>query len=176
MPLEVQGHTVPHLKALISGKMEPRGLRCSSLFILCQTLWKNTSLLHKMRFVWLVLATTVVFIENSRTNLDLVVHELGWDGFQVPFLWKILFCKFHMYVALTNCNVRINVWPIIQHPLNQGNSGYVRIVYLPYYHYYRAIRHSSQVFDPNFDPLKVGFLRKVLYWIFCRMLLLEKLC
>ena len=34
MPVEVQGHTVPHLKALISGCLERIGLRCGSSFIL----------------------------------------------------------------------------------------------------------------------------------------------
>ena len=31
MPLEIQSHTVPHLKALISGSKEPRGLGCGTL-------------------------------------------------------------------------------------------------------------------------------------------------
>ena len=28
-----EGHTIPHLKVLISGKLEPRGIRCGSTFI-----------------------------------------------------------------------------------------------------------------------------------------------
>ena len=47
MPLEIQSHTIPHLKALISGKMEPRGLRWGSTFRVCQTLFKSAYLLHK---------------------------------------------------------------------------------------------------------------------------------
>ena len=46
MPLKVQGHTVPHWKALISDKLEPRGLRCGSTFILCYVLLKTAILLH----------------------------------------------------------------------------------------------------------------------------------
>ena len=47
MPLEIQSHTVPHLKALISGKNEPRGLRYGSTFRVCQALLKSAILLHK---------------------------------------------------------------------------------------------------------------------------------
>ena len=46
MPLEVQAHTVPHLKALISGIMELRGLGCGSTFNLCHALLKKAILLH----------------------------------------------------------------------------------------------------------------------------------
>ena len=42
MPLQLQHYTVPHLKALISGKLEPRGLRCGSTFIQCYVLLKKT--------------------------------------------------------------------------------------------------------------------------------------
>ena len=47
MPLEIQSHTVPHLKALISGNLEPRGLRWGSTFRVCQALFKSAVLLHK---------------------------------------------------------------------------------------------------------------------------------
>jgi hypothetical protein len=47
MPLEIQSHTVPHLKAFISGNVEPRGLRWGSTFRVCQALLKNAVLLHK---------------------------------------------------------------------------------------------------------------------------------
>ena len=47
MPLEIQSHTIPHLKALISGKMEPRRLRCGNTFILCHALLNTAILLHK---------------------------------------------------------------------------------------------------------------------------------
>ena len=58
MPLEVQGHTVPHLKGLMCGKMEVRGLRCGSIFILCHTPLKNAILLH-------IEATVRIFIGPS---------------------------------------------------------------------------------------------------------------
>ena len=45
MPLEI--HTVPHLKALISGNLEPRGLRWGSTFRVCQALLNTAILLHK---------------------------------------------------------------------------------------------------------------------------------
>ena len=51
MPLEVHDHTVPHLKALISGKYEPRGLRCGSSSRVCQTLLKSAALQHKASLV-----------------------------------------------------------------------------------------------------------------------------
>ena len=51
MPLEVQGHTVPNLKALISDKLEPRGLRCGIILILCHALLNKTILLHKKGLV-----------------------------------------------------------------------------------------------------------------------------
>ena len=59
MPLEVQGHTVPHLKALISGKLEPSRLRCGSTFILCYVLPKTAILLHTEGLVKTEMASTV---------------------------------------------------------------------------------------------------------------------
>ena len=47
MLLEVQGHTVPHLKALFSAYKGRRGLMCGSTLTLCHTLLKKASLLHK---------------------------------------------------------------------------------------------------------------------------------
>ena len=96
MPLEIQSHTIPHLKALISGKMEPRGLRCSSLFILCQTLWKNTSLLHKMRFVWLVLATTV---KVDLMFLKMIFGRCRSKNLNVDVEAKPNCSKFHLYMS-----------------------------------------------------------------------------
>ena len=57
MPLELQGHTVPHLKGLMCGKMEARKLRCGSIFILCHALLKNAILLHT--------EANVKYIKNS---------------------------------------------------------------------------------------------------------------
>ena len=59
MPVEVLGHTVPHLKALISGKLEPRGLSCGSTFILCYVLLKTAILLHTEDLVKTEMASTV---------------------------------------------------------------------------------------------------------------------
>ena len=50
IPLEVQGHTVPHWKVISSGKYEPRGLRCSSTYDICQNVLKSANLLHKRDF------------------------------------------------------------------------------------------------------------------------------
>ena len=47
MPLEIQSHTVPHLKALISGNLQPGGQRWGSTFRVCQALFKSAVLLHK---------------------------------------------------------------------------------------------------------------------------------
>ena len=65
MPLKLQGHTVPHLKGLMCGKMEVRGLRCGSIFILCHALLKNAILLH-------IEATVRIFFGPT-------VHILKWD-------------------------------------------------------------------------------------------------
>ena len=59
MPFEVKGHTVSHLKALISGELEPRGLRCGSSFVLCNPLLKKAILLHKEGLSKTALASTV---------------------------------------------------------------------------------------------------------------------
>ena len=64
MPIEVQGHTVPHLKALINGKLEPRGLRCGSTFILCYVLLKTAILLHTKGLVKTEMASTVIVEEG----------------------------------------------------------------------------------------------------------------
>ena len=50
MPLELQSRTVPHLKALINGDLEPRDLRCGSFFTLCHTFLKSAILLHTEAF------------------------------------------------------------------------------------------------------------------------------
>ena len=59
MTLEVQGHTVPHLKALGSGKYGPRGLWCDSTLNICQVDLKIANLLHKWGFVDSQTQTTV---------------------------------------------------------------------------------------------------------------------
>ena len=59
MPLEVQGHTVQNFKALISGKIEPRWLKCGSTFMLYHALLKKAILLHTEGLVKTALASTV---------------------------------------------------------------------------------------------------------------------
>ena len=51
MPLEIKGHTAPHLKALRYGIYEKRGLSCGSTSSICQGILKNGNLLHKWGFV-----------------------------------------------------------------------------------------------------------------------------
>ena len=60
MPLKIQGHTVPHLKGLMCGKLEARGLRCGNIFILCQPLLKNDILLHIEATVRIFIGPTVL--------------------------------------------------------------------------------------------------------------------
>ena len=51
MPLEVQGHTVPHLKALRYDNYESRGFSCGSTFSICQDVLKSDNLLQKQGIV-----------------------------------------------------------------------------------------------------------------------------
>ena len=55
---------MPHLKAVISGKYEPRGLKCGSTFRVCQTLLKSAVLLHKVGLV--------------KTAVPITVYMHGW--------------------------------------------------------------------------------------------------
>ena len=50
MPLEVQGHTVPHWKPLRYGKHELRELSYGSNLSISQNVLKSGSLLHKQGF------------------------------------------------------------------------------------------------------------------------------
>ena len=58
MPLEVQGHAVPHLKALVNGKLESWRLGCGNISRFCYLLFKNLNLVLKMGFAWFVFSTT----------------------------------------------------------------------------------------------------------------------
>ena len=49
--LEVQGHKVPHLKALRYGRYETRGLSCSSTSSICQDILKTVNSLNKRGFI-----------------------------------------------------------------------------------------------------------------------------
>ena len=60
IPLEVQGHTVPHLKALKYDKEGSRQLCCGCTFSTYQDVLKNDNLLHKQGFVDFIMYTTVI--------------------------------------------------------------------------------------------------------------------
>ena len=60
--LEVQGHTVPHWKALGSGKHEASGLSCGSTLNIHQDILKRRNLLHKWGFVDSQFGTTVTWV------------------------------------------------------------------------------------------------------------------
>ena len=63
IPLEIQGHTVAHLKALTYGKYETRGLSCGSTLSIFKDVLKSGNLLHKRGFVD---SQTVTTISNIR--------------------------------------------------------------------------------------------------------------
>ena len=50
-PLDLQGHVVPHFKALRYGKDEKGRLRCRGISTICQGVLKNSNLLHKTGLV-----------------------------------------------------------------------------------------------------------------------------
>ena len=89
MPLQVQGRTVPHWKALRYGNHGSRGLSCSSTSRLCQYILKSDNLLHKEGFVktqslqtvilqgWQWTCTTVWQIENLHRTPE--VSKLAID-------------------------------------------------------------------------------------------------
>ena len=64
MTLEVQGHTVPHLKALRCGIDHIKRLSCGSTFIICQA-FLSTDLLHKQGFVDSQMVATVFTFQNG---------------------------------------------------------------------------------------------------------------
>ena len=66
MPLEVQDHTVPHLKALRYGKDDSKGLSCGSIFDFIQGILKIEDLLHKQGLVETQLLRTVYCAKYSQ--------------------------------------------------------------------------------------------------------------
>ena len=67
VPLEVQDHKVPHLKALRWGKFESKEVSCGSTFIICPSALKSANLLHEQGFVDSQMVATVhplAFIEQ----------------------------------------------------------------------------------------------------------------
>ena len=63
---EVEGHTVPHLKALKCGTYDSRGLSCGSIFNICQDVLKIGNLLHKGRLVDSQMVTTAIDFITSK--------------------------------------------------------------------------------------------------------------
>ena len=51
IPLELQGHTIPHFKVLRYGKYESRGLCCGSTSSICHDYMKSDNFQHKRGFV-----------------------------------------------------------------------------------------------------------------------------
>ena len=51
MPVEIEGHTVPHFKATMNVKVEPEGLEHEGIFIANQARPNLGHLLHKTGFV-----------------------------------------------------------------------------------------------------------------------------
>ena len=68
MPLEVQGHTVPHFKAFISGKLEIWRLGCGNIFRFRKLPFKNLISVHKTGFAWFVLGSTVCSYRMQYVN------------------------------------------------------------------------------------------------------------
>ena len=59
MPVEIEGHTVPHFKAPIYAKLELWGLEYGGMLSIQTSLLNIGRLLHKMGFVQREIATTV---------------------------------------------------------------------------------------------------------------------
>ena len=73
IPLEVQGHKVPHLKGLKDGKDESSELCCGYTSSICQDVMKCDNLLHKKGFFDSLLQTTLTGLSkhvssNSAAN------------------------------------------------------------------------------------------------------------
>ena len=66
--LEVKDHTVPHWKALSSGKYEQKWLRCGSTLTICQDALKsaNKFILHKRGFVDSQMKSTVSWMNMKK--------------------------------------------------------------------------------------------------------------
>ena len=69
MPVEVEAHTVPHFKAAVNSKVEPRQLEWGNVFKVMHSLSKLGLLLHKMGFVKTAVPMTVIRTLCSSTQL-----------------------------------------------------------------------------------------------------------
>ena len=65
MPVEVEVHTVPHFKAPVNGKVEPRGLEHGGIFIFSNARSKKGHLLHKSRHCDFDMHTAVATKESK---------------------------------------------------------------------------------------------------------------
>ena len=83
IPLEAQGHTVPHLKAIRYGIYERRGLSCGGTSSIYQDFLKSDNLLHKKGFVDFQLEITVHKTKKVFWVTDFSFFLGFWDQ-----LWK----------------------------------------------------------------------------------------
>ena len=102
MPLEIQSHTIPHLKALISGKMEPRGLRWGSTFRVCQTLFKSAYLLHKEAYRADLFASHCT--SQFKSEFEQLFGEILWRSYCSVIRTSIL----ELALALASAGLPLN--------------------------------------------------------------------
>ena len=88
IPLEVEGHTVPHWKALRCGKFELRDLSCGSTYIICQI--KTSILIHKQDFVdsqmIAIVLSRLLIVKSSQEGLVKVLISYSYSAVRVPCL------------------------------------------------------------------------------------------
>ena len=71
----MHGHAIPHFKADIWGKLNPRDLECGGIFILCYPLFKIALLVHTEGFGQFVSLSSVIIcntihLQNTICRLD----------------------------------------------------------------------------------------------------------
>ena len=106
IPLEVQGHTVPHWKGLITVKYEPRGLKCGRTLNICQAFLKGTNLLHKRGLCPFPMASTVHIWKTRKPALWVFLAPMeGLTKFlsSLYHAWQLLLSKFFNLVKLEFC-------------------------------------------------------------------------
>ena len=86
IPLEVQGHTIPHLKALRYGIYETRGFSCGSTSSICQGILKSGNLLHK----WCVVKTKSLRIVVRRGEGDKPKYLVSFMQWSHGNFWSII--------------------------------------------------------------------------------------
>ena len=83
------------MKALISGKLEPRELRSGNIFMLCHTLLKKSNLLHTKGLVKATLASTVNAKVELLFNYCIIIamgDTIAYRASRVLLLWGVQ-CK-----------------------------------------------------------------------------------